>query len=238
MNERKPLDLKAKWQVAQHWAMQKPPLRHATQLVLLRLLERQNPRTGRCDPSAVGLSEEIGYSERSVRSAFKELEERGAIKRYRASKRARNQFLIHSVEELGQHKRLAELKMRAGQRTGMKPVSVPPAMHCRPNLKRASPETIKETIKKKESAEREGAMIDVSPPAELGAPKIGTGMGEFERNLAKAFDHKGYGYQGLLELPSGVVEQAYFEVLDGKLSFTQAVDDLIAQYRRLSNDFG
>lgn len=238
MTPRKPLDLMKKWHVLQYWATRKPPLRPAAYLVLSRLLERQNTKTGRCDPSAVGLAEEISYSERSVRSSFKELEERGAIKRYRASKRSRNQFLIHSVAELQQIQHFAELRMRSGQRTGMKPVSAAPAIHCRPNLKRAAPETRKETIKKKGSAERDGALIGAVLPAGLAAPTSEMGMGEFERNLARAFDRKGYGYQGLLELPVGTVEQAYADLEGGKLSFTQVVDDLLDQYRRLSNDVG
>lgn len=148
MTKRKPLDLMQKWLVSQYWVRQQPPLTRASFSVLMRLLDRQNTKTGRCDPSAVGLAEETGFSERSVRSAFKELEERGAVIRRRASLRSRNQYLIHSVDELGQMKRLAALKPRAGKRTGMNRVSAPPAIHYRPNLQRPAPETIKETIKK------------------------------------------------------------------------------------------
>lgn len=76
---RKHLNLMKKWFVAQYWVQQNPPLKRAAFSVLMRLLDRQNPKTGRCDPSAAGLAEETGFTERSVRSAFNELEERGAI---------------------------------------------------------------------------------------------------------------------------------------------------------------
>ena len=84
----------------------------------------------------------MGLSERGVRGAFKELESRGALKRSHVAKRARNQFLIFSVDEIGQNQRLAELKVRPGGRSGLQPVAAPPAMRCRLNMQQAAPEQI------------------------------------------------------------------------------------------------
>ncbi|MGR3315259.1 helix-turn-helix domain-containing protein [Roseovarius indicus] len=179
MTQRKPLDLMQKWLVSQYWIRQDPPLTRASFAVLMRLLDRQNPKTGRCDPSAVGLAEETGFSERSIRGAFAELEERGALKRYRAARRSRNQFLVFSVEELRQNARLAELKMRGAKRVGMHPVAATPAIRCRSNLKRPAPETTKETKKKKENAERMNALSSTSRTKEHDQSSVHIGLGRF-----------------------------------------------------------
>ncbi|WP_298566802.1 helix-turn-helix domain-containing protein [uncultured Aliiroseovarius sp.] len=231
MSKRTPLDLKQKWFVAQYWAQMNPPLTRSSYAVLMRLLDRQNTKTGRCDPSAIGLAEETGFTERSVRSAFKELEERGAVKRYRAAKRSRNQFLIHSVEELGQIVRLSELRSRSGRPSSMNSTSARPAARFRSTLKCASPETIKETIKKKRSAERETALTSRSLTEKQAASKTEMDLGEFEKRVVKVFEREGYGYEGLLSLPATEIEAAHGEITKGVLSFSNAVGRLLKKYR-------
>lgn len=152
------MDLMQKWLVFQYWVRQQPPLTRASFFVLMRLLDRQNTKTGRCDPSAIGLFDETGFSERSVRGAFKEFEDRGVIKRSRVARRSRNQFLIYSLEELGQNQRSEKPIRQARQRPGLQPVAAQPATHCRPNLQPTAPETVKETIKKKKMAEKTNEM--------------------------------------------------------------------------------
>ncbi|AXI46312.1 hypothetical protein C1J03_09895 [Sulfitobacter sp. SK012] len=231
MTKRAPLDLLQKWHVSQYWTRRQPLLTRTALLVLLRLLDRQNTKTGRCDPSALGLCEETGFSERGVRGAFKELESRGALKRRHVAKRARNQFLIFSVDEIGQNQRSAELKSRAGARTGLQPVAAPPAMRCRKNLKRTAPEQIKETIKKQDRAER----VEVVGPTSLRNAGDSAGRqinpGDFERRMVKVFESKGYGYEGLLELPAGKLEQVFESYRDGGRSFGQSVGDLLDAYK-------
>lgn len=225
--KRRPLDLLEKWSVAQYWLLQGPHLTRVGMVVLGRLLHRQNPKTGRCDPSAVGLMEETGYSERSIRGAFKELEEKGAIKRYRVSKRARNQFLIYSVEELRTNKRSMELKMRAGQRIAMKPVTENPAIGCRQTLQRPAPEKKKENIKKNEETGKcnDGGLIgNAKRSHEIG---VEMDLGEFERRIVKVFEREGLGYEGLMNLPVGQVEEAYERIAADDLSFSQAVGRLL-----------
>lgn len=233
MTKRKPLDLMQKWLVSQYWVRQQPPLTRASFGVLMRLLDRQNTKTGRCDPSAVGLVEETGFSERSVRSAFKELEERGAVKRFRVAQRSRNQFLIYSVNELGQNARLAELKTRARQRTGLNPVAAPPAAYCRSNLQRPAPETIKETKKKKEGAEKGIAFGPMSRATGQIISLDEMGLGEFERRVVKVFEKEGYGYEGLMALPAQDVELAYGRMVVGEMSFSNALGELLEKYRSL-----
>ncbi|WP_300892685.1 helix-turn-helix domain-containing protein [Roseovarius sp.] len=236
MTQRKPLDLMQKWLVSQYWIRQDPPLTRASFAVLMRLLDRQNPKTGRCDPSAVGLMEETGFSERSIRGAFAELEERGALIRYRAARRSRNQFLIFSVDELGQNARLAELKMRGAKRVGMHPVAATPAIRCRSNLKRPAPETIKETKKKKENAERMSVSAAMSRAQGQRQPSEAMALGEFERRVVKVFERKGFGYMGLMKLPARELELAHSQMLAGELSFSKAVGRLLETYESLSKE--
>lgn len=230
MTKRSPLDLLQKWHVSQYWARQQPLLTRTAFLVLLRLLDRQNTKTGRCDPSAIGLCEEMGLSERGVRGAFKELENRGALKRRHVAKRARNQFLIFSVDEIGQNQRLAKLKPRAGARTGLQPVAGPPAVRCRINLKRTAPEQIKETIKKNDKTEN----MKMTGPTSLenvgGKAARQIDLGEFERRIVKVFERKGYGYEGLLMLRAGKLEQSFVSYRDGIRSFGQSIGDLLDAY--------
>ncbi|WP_425660511.1 hypothetical protein [Roseobacter sp. EG26] len=216
-----------KWLVSQYWLLHQPHLTRVGMAVLGRLLHRQNPETGRCDPSVVGLMEETGYSERSIRGAFKELEERGAIKRYRVSKRARNQFLIYSVEELGNNRRSMELKMRAGQRTAMKPVAEIPAMRCRQTLQRAAPKKRKENIKKNDETGKcgEGGIIGIAGEP-LNSGKQVT-LADFERRVAKVFEREGLGYEKLINLSTGEVEHTYKQVIADELTFSQAVGRLL-----------
>jgi len=232
--KRQPLDLKQKWFVTQYWAQQKPSLTRASFAVLVRLLDRQNTKTGRCDPSAVGLADETGFSERSIRSAFKELEERGVLKRSRRALRARNQFMIFSVDELRRNLHHSALKPRAGQRTGLNPASVPHAVHCRQNLQRPSPETIKETKKKKRNAENVIAPDLASGTSKPGASSDEIGLGEFERRVVKVFEKEGYGYEGLMSVPAEELELVYCRMVQGDLSFSAALGQLLSKYRSLS----
>ncbi|MEL7803202.1 helix-turn-helix domain-containing protein [Sulfitobacter pontiacus] len=230
MTKRSPLDLLQKWHVSQYWARQQPLLTRTAFLVLLRLLDRQNTKTGRCDPSAIGLCEEMGLSERGVRGAFKELESRGALKRRHVAKRARNQFLIFSVDEIAQNQRLTKLKLRAGARTGVQPVAVPAAVNCRINLKRTAPEQIKETIKKNDKAENMEATGPTSLVGIGGRAVRQIDLGEFERRAVKVFERKGYGYEGLLMIPAGKFEQTFESYRDGIKSFGQSIGDLLDAY--------
>ena len=143
MTNHLPLDLMQKWKTHQFWIRQKPALTRSALVVLSRLLDRQNTKTGRCDPSVIGIVEETGVCERSVRGAFKELETRGALKRYRAKRRSRNQFMIFSVAELDLHRSFMKQKIRGSARRPAvccrslcNPLPLQPATGCTRNNKR------------------------------------------------------------------------------------------------------
>ena len=231
MTKRLPLDLMQKWKTHLYWIGQKPPLTRSALVVLSRLLNRQNTKTGRCDPSVIGIVEETGVCERSVRGAFKELETRGALKRYRANRRSRNQFMIFSVAELNLHRSFMKQKIRGSAPASLQSVAAPCATHCRSNLQPAAPKTIKETIKKKGNAER----LSVDKSASCGNTDrrvtIEFSLGEFEQRIAKVFEREGYGYEGLLTLPAAEMETVFGKLRSGSISFNQAAGKMLDRYR-------
>ncbi|MGR3634604.1 MAG: hypothetical protein ACU0BK_01605 [Shimia sp.] len=144
--------------------------------------------------------------------------------------------MIFSVDEIGQNARQAALKSRAGKRTGLKPASAPPAVHCRPNLQRPSPDPIKETKKKKEIAEEAIVSGRASHVCEQRDASGEMGLGEFERRIAKVFEREGYGYEGLMALQVKDLEQSYDLMAAGELSFPEAVGQLLKKFRALGNE--
>ena len=234
-SKRCPLDLVQKWAVFQHWLVQKPRVTRVGLVVLGRLLHRQNPKTGRCDPSAIGLMEETGYSVRSIREAYSELEERGAIKRFRVAKRARNQVLIFSVDELRNNERSMEL--RGGGRTGttMKRAAEDPAAHCRHNMQRTAPEKEKKKEKKKVALRRATAGGQIAAAKRRHGANEEMNLGEFERRIAKVFERAGLGYEDLVRLPVGEFERAYEQMKTGELTFARTVDLLLEAGRELKS---
>lgn len=231
MTNRLPLDLMQKWKTHQFWIRQKPALTRSALVVLSRLLDRQNTKTGRCDPSVIGIVEETGVCERSVRGAFKELETRGALKRYRAERRSRNQFMIFSVAELNLHRNFVKQKIRGGAPASLQSVAAPCATHCRSSLQPAAPETIKETIKKKGNAEKTSVDKSTSCGNTDRRVTIEFSLGEFEQRIAKVFEREGYGYEGLLTLPAAEMETVFGKLRSGSISFNQAAGKMLDRYR-------
>ena len=233
MTNRKPLGLVDKWQTLQHWVCVYPRLTRSALLVLARLLDRQNPKTGRCDPSAIGIKEETHQCERSVRGAIKELVKRGAIIRYQASKRARNQYVIFSIVELAEQRKLMELKAQRNRQMNLQPIAETPAGICRKNMQRTAPETIKETKKKKENAEKQTGMCRAVQKILNSNAKPELKFEEFEKMMGKAFNQEGSGYMALMELPLDLIEETCDEVRAGKMSITKAAAKLLSQYHEL-----
>jgi len=91
------LDFVGKHRVYNCWISAEPGLNASELKVLFRLLDHQNPKTGRCDPTIVRLSADTNIGTRMVRKAIKGLEERGAINVYRRAKGLRNAYCIRDV---------------------------------------------------------------------------------------------------------------------------------------------
>ena len=227
MTKRLPLDLMQKWKTHLYWIGQKPPLTRSALVVLSRLLNRQNTKTGRCDPSVIRIVEETGMCERSVRGAFKELETRGALKRYRANRWSRNQFMIFSVAELDLHRDFVKQKVQRGAPASLQSVAAPYAINCRSNLQPAAPET----IKKKGNAEKTSVDKSASCGNTDRRVTIEFSLGEFEQRIAKVFEREGYGYEGLLTLPAAEMETVFGKLRSGSISFNQAAGKMLDRYR-------
>ena len=232
MSIRKPLDGRDKWIVCQYWIKQKPPLTRSAMLVLLRLLDRQNTKTRRCDPSEIGLSQELGYDPRTIRMATRELSNRGAVHKYRQPGRTRNQYLIYRPDEIGHGEHSssqARFDRREINRTGR---SMRPE-HREQNSRNWIPsETKKETKKKKTHSLQNGA--DHAHSSLSGRPVMD--LADFEKRMVKVFEKKGWGYAGLLSLSPAFIEETHQKLLRGALSFNQAVTALLNAYAELADE--
>lgn len=226
---RQPLKLLSKWQVMQYWVQRKPRLPHSSLAVLARLLDRQNPNTGRCDPSIAGIAEELGFAERTIYLAIDELEALGALKGSKQKKRSTNQYLIYSVEEILQRCAQARNASETGSETDLQMRSDHSEATCSETMKRVAPETVKET-QKKLACEHESSSTSTKKQKPI-APEIG--QGEFESRIAKVFEKQGYGYVGLLELSDTCIEKVYLRFVHGEITFPKAVGLLLDQYRAL-----
>ncbi|OUS33606.1 hypothetical protein A9Q94_18775 [Rhodobacterales bacterium 56_14_T64] len=147
------------------------------------------------------------------------------------ARRSRNQFLIYSVVELEQNRQSVKSKRLTGQRPGLQPAAAPPAMHCRQTLQRTAPETIKETIKKNKGAENTNVMDRALTGDAGNQASLDIDAGEFERRVVKVFEREGYGYEGLLMLSAGELEEVFERLCGGHLSFGVAVKELLDSYR-------
>ena len=129
---------------------------------------------------------------------------------------------------------LAECKLLAGGRKGLNPVSAIPEACFRSNVKRLSPETRKETKKKKENAENANALGSAAIGVRRGPASVEIDLGQFEQWVAKVFEKEGLGYEGLLSLPTGDLEEAFARMAAGDLGFSRAVGQLLDKYKALS----
>lgn len=201
---RKPLDLLEKWNVLTHWGQVRPRLTGAQLLVLWRLLDRQNKRTGQCNPSISRIAEETDLSTRAVSYAIKELKSRGAIER-RALGHLKGNVLIFSTKELG----LSNLPSQplphatAGR----------PARACQKFLQQASGKTIKETINGNYLESIASKALDKTP----------MDQGEFERRVLKCFEKDDLGYEGMMSIPVELFESTYSKFIREEVTFNRAV---------------
>lgn len=86
---RKPLNLAEKWLALKQAATcDGQRLNATTLLVLFRLLDHQNPKTGRCNPSATRLARDIGVCVRTIYYAIDCLEKAASSARSRGTETA------------------------------------------------------------------------------------------------------------------------------------------------------
>lgn len=227
MPNRAPLGLLQKWMVLQYWIHQTPRLTNSQLRVLAKLLDRQNIKTGQCDPSGECLTGDTGMCIRAVRGAITQLENRGALKRKGKSKRASNKYLIFSVEELKQNRRISARKVRQSFGSTLHPVAENPETVCSESVQPTAPKTIKKTIKKKGRAKKKENGTVPSPDRKSKAEPIEINFMEFEHRVVKAFNKAGPGYVGLLTIPCEEIEAIHQRLQVGEITFGQAVCELL-----------
>ncbi|MEL7152055.1 MAG: helix-turn-helix domain-containing protein [Pseudomonadota bacterium] len=91
--------MKDKYDVIQFWMLQDPVLTRSALRVLARLVQHQNPKSGRCDPSYAGLASDLRLSTKSVQNAIAELLAKKAIRVIDGRRGRRNRYKIMSVQE-------------------------------------------------------------------------------------------------------------------------------------------
>lgn len=231
MTDRKPLDLVEKWKVAQFWVSRRPGLTRGEMLVLLKLLDRQNPRTGRCDPSARSLCEDTGLSERAVRAAFGSLKRREAIAVRRRAGGMSNQFQIRSVAEVaGSHQKKRSRSCNSVHVTQHSTADRPAETRAF-SMQAASPKKENETKKKNEAAENGGTARGSRSSGPTQEPKPDVGLAEFERRTTMALERARLEYVALIDLPAGSMENAYEDYQSGKRTLIEAIDALVEACR-------
>ena len=96
---RKPLNLVEKWSALKRAANCSGTRLNPTALVVLfRLLDHQNTKTGQCNPSVKRMAQDIGVGRRTVRYALTDLEKRGLIRRVGRAGQT-NQYVVQRASE-------------------------------------------------------------------------------------------------------------------------------------------
>ena len=218
-----PLDLLAKWHVAQAWAQEKPRLTHGALQVLLRLLDHQNPKTGRCNPSIPTLARAVNISERSVRSATRELKNRGAIEVSRPKDSRSNHYRMNFPSQVS----------GSGQLGGRKPTSTKPEAGFHNEGKQLSAKTIKEKTKKKEvdggrGERRQGqpgwkACEDSEKPLESRARE----EDRFHKEITVQLEQDGMAYEDLLNVDDEILSEAFKDLIAGRERREELVEKVV-----------
>ena len=107
-------------------------------LTFARLIEHHNTKTGRCDPSEIGLAAALGCSERTIRAALRELEKLGFITVHRrAGGNGRNAYSLNFPTGKSEYASAVEKRVRLRKKSAVEPKKEPkkkPLKRPRPNF--------------------------------------------------------------------------------------------------------
>ena len=96
---RKPLNLVEKWSALKRAAnCSGTRLNPTAFVVLFRLLDHQNTKTGQCNPSVARMAQDTGVGRRTVGYALTDLEERGLIRRAGRAGQSNQYFVLRASE--------------------------------------------------------------------------------------------------------------------------------------------
>lgn len=228
------LQLTDKWQALLYWVSAQPGLTRSGLIVLIRLLDHQNPKTGRCDPSAQTIQDKTHLCERSVRNAISELKVCGAISTTRKTLRSRNQVVLRKVEDL---KNNTTKCIGRNHQSRVHSCSDKAALACRSSLHPTAPE------KEKKKNKEKGQGVGTSHQLDNWNKKTGNHKcyhndlenqgtdhrGQFERSVVKVLEKKGFNYSDLLLMDSNSFEDIYRSYSSGKITFSKALDAIISE---------
>ena len=175
-------------------------------LVYARLLKYHNQKTGQCNPSEERLGLDLGYSDRSIRTALRELDDIEYIDiRRGGGRRISNQY--YPILIGGKNEYLNAEKLRFETR------------------KAASAE------KKKEKKKEQNAKAESMPPQPVRTKPAARDVSEAEKMLESAFlamfPDRQEGHAQLVKAPSGTWNELVEELADGVTDIHGAVERLI-----------
>jgi len=179
--------------------------------VFTRLVDHHNMKTGQCNPSNGTLARALGASERGVRSAIRQLEKQGLIETRPGGGRHRcNSYIIPALNT---------------RQTRNAPTRNPERMVSN-NRNAPSPETIKETIKKRRgenTANKPGEISSVFSDANT-EKEAAKEQGKIEKLLLAMLGNNGW---EILMAQSELCEEMYKQIANKEISLEQAVCRLI-----------
>ena len=207
---RKPLNLVEKWSALERaLSCNGRRLNAAAHLVLFRLLDHQNTKTGQCNPSVARMARDIGVSRRTVNYALTQLEERGLIRRVGRAGQS-NQYAVLRASE-------TELAMRhiAGRS----------ANRSAEELQRLAAKKEKEKLKEKGQAAKTNERHVHSVPSS-------TEQQIAEKEVVAAIEQMGGNYEDLISVPTCTLIDLIQSVAQGQLSSKEAAAEILEILRK------
>ncbi|WP_037904797.1 helix-turn-helix domain-containing protein [Sulfitobacter mediterraneus] len=202
---RKPLNLVEKWSALKRAANCNDRRLNATaHVVLFRLLDHQNTKTGQCNPSVARMARDIGVSRRTVNYALTQLEERGLIRR---------------VGRVGQSNQYAVLRASETE-LAVQRIAGRAASGSAEAMQRIAAKKEKEKLKEKGKAAETNERHVYSVPSPT-ARQIA------EKKVVAAIERMGSSYEDLISVPTCTLIDLFQSVAQGQLSSNKAAAEIL-----------
>lgn len=214
------LGLFEKWMTAVVWASSEQEMTAAELRVLVHLLQRQNPSTGQCNPSAEQLAKDANCTTRTVYDVTKKLREKGAIDWSRPTNSSSNSYIFPDAER--------RIKRHLGQ-DSMKPSARRTEVGFPYDAKRASHKKEKKKERKEKAASQ--AQNSVSPKrnrvgGRYASPTKSTAA--LQAAFVKQFPDSEKGWTALMCVEAAYYERVEMDFRKGGVTLDQAVAALVA----------
>ncbi len=233
---------KTQWIVSEYCSRGTMDLTAGELRVLLRLLERGNPKTGQCNPSISSLSRDTGFSNTTVKNAIKSLKARGIISFRRKSRYKSYEYEVFLPPYGDEGQDDIENDTLCDDEDNRACGREQPGFRSQGN--RAFPKIIKE-IKKEIYGPKNSHAVANFPRAtkrkrrDKGEPRSRLSMQKMENAVAEALDANGYGREVLYALETSVVGAIYDEFRQRVIEKEQAKRKLMeACEAHINRDLG